>query len=63
MSKQWSLTVDCARPRKLAAFWCHALGYVLADLHRSSIEYDDHLADLRDKPIHEFRSRQRRSWT
>ncbi|MET7970879.1 VOC family protein [Micromonospora sp. NPDC005305] len=30
MSVQWSLTVDCARPRELAAFWCLALGYVLA---------------------------------
>ncbi|MEU1753808.1 VOC family protein [Micromonospora matsumotoense] len=30
MSPQWSLTVDCARPRELAAFWCVALGYVQA---------------------------------
>lgn len=30
MSEQWSLTVDCARPRELAAFWCLALGYAPA---------------------------------
>ncbi|MEU0548736.1 VOC family protein [Micromonospora sp. NPDC005979] len=30
MSEQWSLTVDSARPRELAAFWCLALGYVPA---------------------------------
>jgi len=28
MSVAWGLTVDCARPRELAAFWAVALGYV-----------------------------------
>jgi hypothetical protein len=28
MSVAWGLTVDCARPRELAAFWALALGYV-----------------------------------
>jgi hypothetical protein len=27
-----TLTVDCADPRALAAFWCAALGYQLADV-------------------------------
>ncbi|MFD5136351.1 VOC family protein [Streptomyces sp. NPDC058378] len=28
MSTRWSLTIDCARPKALAAFWALALGYV-----------------------------------
>ncbi|MFJ8859902.1 VOC family protein [Streptomyces sp. NPDC102451] len=28
MSTRWSLTVDCAHPKALAAFWALALGYV-----------------------------------
>ncbi|MEU1214018.1 VOC family protein [Streptomyces sp. NPDC005791] len=28
MSTRWSLTIDCARPKALAAFWAQALGYV-----------------------------------
>ena len=28
MSTTWALTVDCAHPRPLAAFWALALGYV-----------------------------------
>lgn len=28
MSTAWGLTIDCARPRELAAFWALALGYV-----------------------------------
>jgi Glyoxalase-like domain len=28
MSTTWGLTIDCARPRELAAFWAVALGYV-----------------------------------
>ena len=28
MATKWNLTVDCARPSELAAFWCLALGYV-----------------------------------
>ncbi|MCZ4119936.1 VOC family protein [Streptomyces sp. H39-S7] len=27
MTTQWSLTIDCAHPAKLAAFWALALGY------------------------------------
>jgi Glyoxalase-like domain len=30
MATTWFLTVDCARPKELAAFWCVALGYVEA---------------------------------
>jgi Glyoxalase-like domain len=30
MATKWNLTVDCARPAELAAFWCVALGYVQA---------------------------------
>ena len=36
-----TLTVDCADPRRLAAFWCAALGYELADV-------DDEDALIRD---------------
>ena len=28
MATQWSLTIDCACPAKLAEFWALALGYV-----------------------------------
>jgi Glyoxalase-like domain len=28
VSTTWGLTIDCARPRELAAFWAVALGYV-----------------------------------
>ncbi|MEU9361374.1 VOC family protein [Streptomyces sp. NPDC048301] len=28
MSTRWSLTIDCAHPKALAAFWASALGYV-----------------------------------
>ena len=28
MSTAWGLTIDCARPRELAAFWALALGYI-----------------------------------
>ncbi|MFE3515138.1 VOC family protein [Streptomyces sp. NPDC059166] len=28
MSTRWSLTIDCAYPKALAAFWATALGYV-----------------------------------
>jgi hypothetical protein len=30
MTTKWKLTIDCARPAVLAAFWCVALGYVEA---------------------------------
>lgn len=29
MSNAWTLTIDCANPRKLAGFWAEALGYLL----------------------------------
>lgn len=28
MSTPWALTIDCAHPKALAAFWAQALGYV-----------------------------------
>lgn len=28
MAIKWTLTVDCAHPDRLAAFWQEALGYV-----------------------------------
>jgi hypothetical protein len=28
MATTWQLTVDCADPQRLVAFWCEALGYV-----------------------------------
>jgi hypothetical protein len=28
MATAWGLTIDCSRPRELAAFWALALGYV-----------------------------------
>lgn len=30
MSAAWGLTIDCSRPRELAAFWALALGYVVS---------------------------------
>jgi Glyoxalase-like domain len=30
LATRWSLTIDCARPAQLAAFWALALGYVPA---------------------------------
>jgi len=30
MSTAWTVTIDCADPPRLAAFWCQALGYVMA---------------------------------
>ncbi|GAB3990648.1 VOC family protein [Actinoallomurus acanthiterrae] len=30
MATEWSLTIDCAQPAKLAEFWALALGYVQA---------------------------------
>jgi hypothetical protein len=30
MSTAWTVTIDCAHPAKLAAFWCLALGYTEA---------------------------------
>lgn len=31
MHTSWGLTIDCAHPAKLAAFWADALGYLEAD--------------------------------
>lgn len=28
MSLEWQVTVDCADPQRLVAFWCEVLGYV-----------------------------------
>ena len=28
MTATWQLTIDCADPERLVAFWCEALGYV-----------------------------------
>ena len=30
MAVEWTLTIDCANPARLADFWSVALGYVLA---------------------------------
>jgi hypothetical protein len=40
----WSLTIDCARPRKLAEFWALALGYVLAPPPEGFGSWQDWLA-------------------
>jgi catechol 2,3-dioxygenase-like lactoylglutathione lyase family enzyme len=36
-----TLTIDCADPTRVAAFWCAALGYEL-------VESDDEVAEIRD---------------
>ena len=36
-----TLTIDCADPTRVAAFWCSALGYEL-------VESDDEVAEIRD---------------
>ncbi len=36
-----TLTIDCADPTRVAAFWCSALGYEL-------VESDDEIAEIRD---------------
>ncbi|HEX4087773.1 MAG TPA: VOC family protein [Trebonia sp.] len=28
MSTDWTVTIDCVDPARLAAFWCQALGYI-----------------------------------
>lgn len=39
-----TLTVDCADPRRLAAFWCAALSYELADVDEEGALIRDPLA-------------------
>ena len=40
MSVAWGLTVDCARPRELAAFWAVALGYVEPPPPEGSVSWE-----------------------
>ena len=43
MDTKWNLTVDCARPATLAAFWKVALGYVEAPPPYGSCSWQDWL--------------------
>jgi hypothetical protein len=45
MSTAWGLTIDCARPRELAAFWALALGYVEPLLPRGAPSWEAWLAE------------------
>jgi Glyoxalase-like domain len=43
MTIKWSLTIDCAHPRQLAAFWALALGYALRPPPEGFASWDDWL--------------------
>ena len=45
MSVQWTVTVDCAHPATLAAFWSLALGYVEARPPNGFTSWAEWLAD------------------
>jgi hypothetical protein len=44
MSTKWTVTIDCADPAKLAAFWCLALGYVEASPPQGFASWEEWLA-------------------
>ena len=44
MATKWTLTIDCARPDKLAEFWALALGYVPASPPEGFATWNDWLA-------------------
>jgi hypothetical protein len=46
MSVDWQLEVDCADPRRLAEFWCAALGYVPAPPPGGAESWDAWFASL-----------------
>jgi Glyoxalase-like domain len=45
-STAWTITIDCADPAVLAAFWCQALGYVEGAPPAGSASWDEHLASV-----------------
>jgi hypothetical protein len=50
VSTRWSVTIDCADPSALAAFWCLALGYVLARPPEGFASWEDWLAQAAVPP-------------
>jgi hypothetical protein len=46
MPTEWGLTIDCARPRELAAFWALALGYVEAPPPSGYAGWEEWLREL-----------------
>lgn len=53
MTTPWSLTIDCADARRVAAFWIQALGYVEAPAPRGWDSWEDWLRD-HDVPPEEW---------
>jgi len=45
LSTSWGLTIDCAHPRELAAFWAVALGYVEPPPPEGSASWERWLVD------------------
>jgi hypothetical protein len=43
MATRWTLTIDCASPQRLAAFWAEALGYVEKPPPEGYATWDDWL--------------------
>jgi hypothetical protein len=48
--RQVQVTFDCAEPRRVAAFWCDALGYVMVPPPEGFASWEDAERDL---PAHE----------
>jgi glyoxalase superfamily protein len=46
MSTAWTITIDCAAPAVLAAFWCQALGYVEGAPPAGAGSWDEYLASV-----------------
>jgi hypothetical protein len=46
MATRWTLTIDCANPRRLAAFWAEALGYVEKPPPEGYASWDEWLASV-----------------
>ncbi|PRH79622.1 hypothetical protein C6N75_08555 [Streptomyces solincola] len=44
--RQFQVTFDCARPERLARFWCEVLGYVLPSPPDTFATWDDYNAAL-----------------
>lgn len=42
MIKQLQVTIDCAEPTRLAAFWCEVLGYVVPPVPEGFATWEEH---------------------
>lgn len=44
--KQFQVTIDCAEPARLAAFWCEVLGYVLPPVPEGFATWEEYHGSL-----------------